>query len=43
MSDWTDEDVLGSSARQRQLLPVGFGHAVWLEHMHAAEDEGDEC
>ena len=50
MSDWTDgdedededEDMLGPSARQRQLLPVGFGHVVWLEHKHAVEDEEDE-
>jgi len=28
--------------RQRPLLALDFGHAVWLEHVRAADDEEDE-
>ena len=32
----------GAPLRQRPLLAVDFGHAVWLEHVCAADDEEDE-
>jgi hypothetical protein len=37
-----DEDVPEAPPRQRPLLAVDFGHAVWLEHVRAADDEEDE-
>ncbi|KAI0250929.1 hypothetical protein BJV78DRAFT_1347214 [Lactifluus subvellereus] len=37
-----DEDTSEAPARQRPLLAVDFGHAVWLEHVRAADDEEDE-
>jgi len=37
-----DDDALDAPQRQRPLLAVDFGHAVWLEHVRAADDEEDE-
>ncbi|KAH9965496.1 hypothetical protein BC827DRAFT_1265481 [Russula dissimulans] len=37
-----DEDTLETPPRQRPLLAVDFGHAVWLEHVRAADDDEDE-
>ena len=37
-----DEDASDAPTRQRPLLAVDFGHAVWLEHVRAADDEEDE-
>jgi hypothetical protein len=37
-----DEDGSEGLARQRPLLAVDFGHAVWLEHVRAADDQEDE-
>jgi hypothetical protein len=37
-----DEDAPEALPRQRPLLAVDFGHAVWLEHVRAADDEEDE-
>jgi len=37
-----DEDASEAAGRQRPLLAVDFGHAVWLEHVRAADDEEDE-
>jgi hypothetical protein len=34
-----DEETL---PRQRPLLAVDFGHAVWLEHVRAPDDQEDE-
>jgi hypothetical protein len=36
-----DENTL-DAPRQRPLLAVDFGHAVWLEHVRATDDEEDE-
>ncbi|KAI0250013.1 hypothetical protein BJV78DRAFT_1376959 [Lactifluus subvellereus] len=38
-----DEDTYEAPTRQRPLLAVDFGHAVWLEHVRAADDEEDEA
>jgi hypothetical protein len=37
-----EEDASEALPRQRPLLAVDFGHAVWLEHVRAADDEEDE-
>jgi hypothetical protein len=37
-----EEDASEVLPRQRPLLAVDFGHAVWLEHVRAADDEEDE-
>jgi hypothetical protein len=37
-----EEDTPDAPPRQRPLLAVDFGHAVWLEHVRAADDEEDE-
>jgi hypothetical protein len=37
-----DEDTHDAPPRQRPLLAVDFGHAVWLECVRAADDEEDE-
>jgi len=37
-----DEDTHEAPPRQRPLLAVDFGHAVWLEHVRAADDEEDD-
>ncbi|KAH9014816.1 hypothetical protein EDB83DRAFT_2680115 [Lactarius deliciosus] len=37
-----DDDTMDAPPRQRPLLAVDFGHAVWLEHVRAADDEEDE-
>ena len=37
-----DEDAPEPLPRQRPLLAVDFGHAVWLEHVRAADDDEDE-
>ena len=37
-----DEDANEAPQRQRPLLAVDFGHAVWLEHVRAADDEEDD-
>ena len=44
VSDQADDedDALDAPPRQRPLLAVDFGHAVWLEHVRAADDEEDE-
>ncbi|KAI0282888.1 hypothetical protein BGY98DRAFT_931455 [Russula aff. rugulosa BPL654] len=44
VTDQADEDdnALDVSPRQRPLLAVDFGHAVWLEHVRGADDEEDE-
>jgi hypothetical protein len=34
-----DDDTHEASPRQRPLRAVDFGHAVWLEHVRAEEDE----
>jgi len=49
VSDQTDGDgdedapeTTPPPPRQRPLLALDFGHAVWLEHVRAADDEEDE-
>ncbi len=45
MTDQAEEDedeTHEAPPRQRPLLAVDFGHAVWLEHVRAADDEEDE-
>jgi hypothetical protein len=43
VTDQAEEgDAQDASPRQRPLLAVDFGHAVWLKHVRAADDEGDE-
>jgi hypothetical protein len=34
-----DEDTHDAPPRQRPLLAVDFGHAVWLEYVRAADEE----
>ena len=41
-ADDEDEDASDAPTRQRPLLGVDFGHAVWLEHVRAVDDEEDE-
>jgi hypothetical protein len=38
----TDQVDGEAPPRQRPLLAVDFGHAVWLEHVRAADEEEDE-
>ncbi|KAI0295214.1 hypothetical protein BC826DRAFT_1097284 [Russula brevipes] len=42
VSDPEDDEDTRDAPRQRPLLAVDFGHAVWLEHVRAADDEEDE-
>ena len=37
-----DENMHEAPPRQRPLLAVDFGHAVWLEHVRAAGDDEEE-
>jgi hypothetical protein len=37
-----DEDTHEAPPRQRPLLAVDFGRAVWLEHVCAADEEEDD-
>ena len=37
-----DEETQEALSRQRPLLAVDFGHAVWLEHVRAPDDQEDE-
>lgn len=40
--DEDEEDTHEAQPRQRPLLAVDFGHAVWLEYVRAADDEENE-
>ena len=37
-----DDNAHDAPPRQRPLLAVDFGHAVWLEHVRATDDEEDD-
>jgi len=36
-----EENTPETPQRQRPLLAVDFGHAVWLEHVRPADDEDE--
>ena len=40
MAEDEDEDTHEAPPRQQPLLAVDFGHAVWLEYVRVADDEG---
>jgi len=39
----SEQDTPEALARQQPLLAVDFGHAVWVEHVRAADDDEDDA